>query len=214
MNSATDQLLVLVLLINILILGTRRTRVAIRAIAAQGVVLGILPLLVHAANAHILLITLIVLLAKGGLIPWLLFGALKRVDFGEDVAPFLGYTGNILAGALAMMLAFVFAARLPLAPMHQGLLTVPAALATILAGFIALASRRKAINQVIGYLLLENGIFIFGLLLTEAMPLMVEAGAILDLIAGIFVMGIIINQISREFSSIDTSRLTALREVE
>ncbi|HEY4745042.1 MAG TPA: hydrogenase [Desulfuromonadaceae bacterium] len=214
MNSATDQLLVLVLLINILILGTRRTRVAIRAIAAQGVVLGILPLLVHAANAHILLITLIVLLAKGVLIPWLLFGALKRVDFGEDVAPFLGYTGNILAGALAMMLAFVFAARLPLAPMHQGLLTVPAALATILAGFIALASRRKAINQVIGYLLLENGIFIFGLLLTEAMPLMVEAGAILDLIAGIFVMGIIINQISREFSSIDTSRLTALREVE
>jgi len=67
---------------------------------------------------------------------------------------------------------------------------------------------------VLGYLLLENGIFIFSLLLTESMPAMVEAGAILDLIAGIFVMGIIINQISREFSSIDTSRLTALREVE
>ena len=214
MNSAADQLLVLVLLINILILGTRRTRVAIRAIAAQGVVLGILPLLIHAANAHILLITLFVLLAKGVLIPWLLLGALKKVDFGEDLEPFLGYAGNILAGALAMVLAFVFAARLPLAPMHQGLLTVPAALATILAGFIALASRRKAINQVIGYLLLENGIYIFGLLLTEAMPLMVEAGALLDLIVGIFVMGIIINQISREFSSIDTSRLTALREVE
>ena len=214
MNSAADQLLVLVLLINILILGTRRTRVAIRAIAAQGVVLGILPLLIHAANAHILLITLFVLLAKGVLIPWLLLGALKKVDFGEDLEPFLGYAGNILAGALAMVLAFVFAARLPLAPMHQGLLTVPAALATILAGFIALASRRKAINQVIGYLLLENGIYIFGLLLTEAMPLMVEAGAILDLIVGIFVMGIIINQISREFSSIDTSRLSALREVE
>lgn len=214
MNSATDQLLVLVLLINIFILGTRRTRVAIRAIAAQGIVLGTLPLLVHSVNPHILLITLIVLLAKGILIPWLLFGALKRVDFEEEVEPFLGYTGNILAGALAMVLAFVFADRLPLAPMHQGLLTVPAALATLLAGFIALASRRKAINQVIGYLLLENGIFIFGLLLTEAMPLMVEAGAILDLIVGIFVMGIIINQISREFSSIDTSRLTALREVE
>jgi hydrogenase-4 component E len=67
---------------------------------------------------------------------------------------------------------------------------------------------------VIGYLLLENGIFIFGLLLTDSMPLMVEAGALLDLIAGIFVMGIIINQISREFSSIDTSRLSTLREVE
>ncbi len=214
MNSVADQLLVLVLLINILILGTRRTHVAIRAIATQGVVLGILPLMVHTIHFHTLLITLFVLLAKGLFIPWLLFGARSKVDFGEDVEPFLGYTGNVLAGALAMVLAFVFAVRLPLAPMHQGLLTVPASLATILAGFIALASRRKAINQVISYLLLENGIFIFSLLLTESMPAMVEAGALLDLIAGIFVMGIIINQISREFSSIDTSRLTALREVE
>ena len=214
MNSAPDQLLVLVLLINILILGTHRTRVAIRAIATQGIVLGVLPLMVHSFHSHILIVTLFVLLAKGVCIPWLLFGALKKVDFSEHMQPFLGYTGNIIAGALATVVAFAFAARLPLAPIHQGLLTVPASLATILTGFIALASRRKAINQVIGYLLLENGIFIFGLLLTESMPLMVEAGALLDLIAGIFVMGIIIKQIGREFSSMDTSRMTALREVD
>lgn len=214
MNSAPDQLLVLVLLINILVLGTHRTHVAIRAIATQGIVLGMLPLLIHGIHSHILIITLFVLLAKGVCIPWLLFGALKKVDFSEHMQPFLGYTGNIIAGALATVLAFAFAARLPLAPIHQGLLAVPAALATILTGFVALASRRKAINQVIGYLLLENGIFIFGLLLTESMPLMVEAGALLDLIAGIFVMGIIIKQIGREFSSIDTSRMTALREVD
>jgi hydrogenase-4 component E len=214
MNSAPDQLLVLVLLINILILGTHRTQVAIRAIAAQGIVLGMLPLLINGFQSHILIITLFVLLAKGLCIPWLLFGALKKVNFSEHMEPYLGYSGNIIAGALATLLAFAFAAKLPLAPVHQGLLTVPAALATILTGFIALASRRKAINQVVGYLLLENGIFIFGLLLTESMPLMVEAGALLDLIAGIFVMGIIIKQIGREFSSSDTSRMTALREVE
>jgi hydrogenase-4 component E len=214
MNSLADQLLVLVLLINILILGTRRTHVAIRAIAAQGIILGILPSMLHPVNLHILFITLFTVLAKGFVIPWLLFGARKQVDMGEDLEPFLGYTGNIMAGALAMFLAFVFAERLPLAQIHQGVLTVPASLATILAGFIALASRRKAINQVIGYLLLENGIFIFSLLLTVTMPLMVEAGVLLDLIAGIFVMGIIINQISREFSSIDTSRLNALREID
>jgi hydrogenase-4 component E len=79
-------------------------------------------------------------------------------------------------------------------------------------GCLLLISRKKAISQVTGYLILENGIFIFGLLLTEAMPLMVEAGALLDLLVGIFVMGIIINQISQEFSSIDTSRLTSLKE--
>ncbi|MBC8016979.1 MAG: hydrogenase [Verrucomicrobia bacterium] len=214
MNSAADQLLVFVLLINILVLGTHRTSVAIRAIAAQGIVLGLLPLLTHPFHSHILIITLFVLLAKGLFIPGLLLNALKKIEFGEDLPPFFGYSGNILMGAVATVLAFIFAAKLPLAAQHQGLLIVPAALATILTGFIAIASRRKAINQVVGYLMLENGIFIFGLLLTESMPLMVEAGALLDLIAGIFVMGIIINQISREFSSIDTGRMTALREVE
>jgi hydrogenase-4 component E len=59
---------------------------------------------------------------------------------------------------------------------------------------------------------MENGIFIFGLLLAEAMPIMVEAGALLDLLVGTFVMGIVINQISREFSSLDTSLLTSLKE--
>jgi hydrogenase-4 component E len=210
-NTAADQLLVFVLLINILILGTRRTKVAIRAIAAQGIVLGLLPMMTHSFQSHILIITIIVLLAKGVCIPWLLLGALKKIESKEDLQPIFGYSGNIMAGAVTTVLAFVFAAKLPLAAIHQGLLIVPA---TILAGFIAIANRRKAINQVVGYLMLENGIFIFGLLLTEAMPLMVEAGALLDLIAGIFVMGLIIKQINREFSSIDTSRMTALREVE
>jgi hydrogenase-4 component E len=214
MNAAADQLLVLVLLINILVLGTHRTSVAIRSIATQGIVLGLLPLMTHPFETHTLIITLFVLLAKGIFIPLLLLNALKKVPSGESLKPFFGYSGNILTGAIATVLAFIFAARLPLATQHQGLLIVPAALATILTGFIAIASRRKAINQVVGYLMLENGIFIFGLLLAESMPLMVEAGALLDLIAGIFVMGIIISQISREFSSIDTSRMTALREVE
>jgi len=73
-------------------------------------------------------------------------------------------------------------------------------------------TRRKAITQVVGYLILENGIFIFGILLSEAMPLMVEAGFLLDMMVGIFVMGIVINQINREFSTMNTERLSALKE--
>jgi hydrogenase-4 component E len=106
----------------------------------------------------------------------------------------------------------VFAQKLPLAPEHRDLLFVPASIATLMTGFLILTTRKKAISQVIGYLVLENGIFIFGLLLAEAMPFMVEAGALLDLLVGIFVMGIVINHISREFSTVDTSRLQTLRE--
>ena len=65
---------------------------------------------------------------------------------------------------------------------------------------------------MLGYLVLENGIFIFGLLLLEAMPFLVEVGVLLDLFVGVFVMGIIINHINREFSSVSTEQLSALKE--
>ena len=75
-----------------------------------------------------------------------------------------------------------------------------------------LTTRRTALTQVLGYLIFENGVFAFGILLTEAMPLMVEAGILLDLLVAIFVMGIVINQINREFSSMNMEDLSSLRE--
>jgi hydrogenase-4 component E len=78
--------------------------------------------------------------------------------------------------------------------------------------FLLLVSRRKAITQVLGYLMLENGIFVIGVLLSDALPLMVEAGVLLDLLVAVFVMGIVMNHISREFSTINTERLSALKE--
>ena len=212
MNSFTDQLLVLVMLINFLALGSSRIAIAIRSVAIQGVVLGLLPGIIHAFSWHLLIISGGLIVAKGVLIPWLLTGAIKRAEIKREIEPFIGYVATLILGAVFTAMAFLFAEKLPLLPEHQGLLFVPAAIATLLTGFLILTTRRKAINQVIGYLILENGIFIFGLLLTEAMPVMVEAGALLDLLVAIFVMGIIINHISREFSSIDTSRLTALKE--
>jgi hydrogenase-4 component E len=89
---------------------------------------------------------------------------------------------------------------------------VPASLATVWAGFLMLTTRKKAIMQVLGYLILENGIFLFGLLLLEAMPFLVEVGILLDLFTGVFVMGITIFHINREFSSISTEHLTGLKE--
>lgn len=212
MNSFTDQLLVLVMLINFMALGSSRIAISIRGVAVQGVALGLLPGIIHNFSWHLILISVGIIVAKGVFIPWLLTGAIKKAEIKREVEPFIGYVATLLLGAVFTALAFLFAEKLPLLPDHQGLLFVPAAIATLLTGFLVLTTRRKAINQVIGYLILENGIFIFGLLLTETMPVMVEAGALLDLLVGIFVMGIIINHISREFSSIDTSRLTALKE--
>ena len=212
MISLADQLLVLVLLINFISLGTSRLIFSIRAVAAQGVILGILPGLIHPFSWHLVGITVVIIAAKGFVIPLLLNRAVRSAEIKREVEPFLGYVPTLLLGALFTALSFGFAGKLPLHPDHQNYMFVPASIATLMSGFLILTTRRKAISQVIGYLVLENGIFIFGLLLAEAMPVMVEAGALLDLLVGTFVMGIVINHISREFSSLDTSRLTSLKE--
>ncbi len=212
MISLADQLLVLVLLINFISLGTSRLIFSIRAVAAQGVILGILPGLIHPFSWHLVGITVVIIGVKGFVIPQMLGRAVRSAEIKREVEPFLGYVPTLLLGAVFTALSFGFAGRLPMLPEHHNYMFVPASIATLMTGFLILTTRRKAISQVIGYLILDNGIFIFGLLLAGAMPVMVEAGALLDLLVGTFVMGIVINQISREFSSLDTSLLTSLKE--
>ena len=131
---------------------------------------------------------------------------------GREIEPIVGYVPSLLLGAAATGAAIVFARTLPLAPGDRGSLLVPASLATVLTGLLLLVTRRKAITQVVGYLVLENGIFIMGLTLVEAMPFLVEVGVLLDLFTGVFVMGIIIFHINREFASTSTEHLTELKD--
>jgi hydrogenase-4 component E len=142
----------------------------------------------------------------------MLFHAMREVVIRREVEPIVGFVASLLLGAVGTALAVLFSKTLPLADQHVGSLIVPAALSTVLTGFLILTTRVKAITQVVGYLILENGVFIFGLLLVEAMPFLVELGVLLDLFVAIFVMGIIINKISREFSTVSTRKLSALKE--
>jgi len=213
MTQPRDLLLVLVILMNFLALGTSGLRVCIRAVAIQGALLSVLPLLVHREPGwNALLMAAGAALLKGFLIPRLLLKAMRDVHITHEVEPYVGFVPSLLLCALGTALALLFAGSLPLAPEHAGSLLVPASLATLFSGFLLLTTRRKAIAQVVGYLVLENGVFVFGLLLIEAMPFMVEVGVLLDLLVGIFVMGIVLNHIRREFSSLDTEFLAGLRE--
>jgi hydrogenase-4 component E len=213
MHALAGPLLVVVLLLNFFLLGTSRLQAVINASAMQGVLLGILTLCVHEGfGVWMVIITVVTLLVKGALIPGMLLRALRDAAIRREVEPFIGFLPCLLFGALGTGASLIFARTLPLAQEHMGSLLVPAALATVWTGFLVLTTRRKAITQVVGYLVLENGIFIMGLTLLQAMPFMVEMGALLDLFVGIFVMGIILNHIRREFSSLDTAHLSALKE--
>lgn len=214
MNTGTLNLLIGVAMgLNLLALGSGRLPSLIRVAAAQGVVLGLMPLLLEARFTWAVLATAAVTAAvKGGVIPWLLRRAMRAANIDRDLDPLIGFIPSILLGAGGTIAAVALARRVPLLPEHRDLLLVAGCIASVLTGFLLLICRSKAISQVCGYLILDNGIYIFGLLLIHAMPLMVEAGILLDLIVGVFVIGIIVDRIQRAFDSLDTRMLTALHE--
>ena len=213
MNKLSELLLVGVLLLNFLMLGRGRLRAVIACAAIQGWLLGLLLLVVHETlELRLVALALAAIALKGVLIPALLLRALRVAGIRREVEPLIGFTPSLLLAAVGTGVAVLFAGTLPLAPQHAHSLVVPASLATVLAGFLLLTTRRKAITQVVGYLTLENGIFLFGLTLLEAMPALVEIGVLLDVVVGIFVMGIVMDHINREFSTIDTEKLSSLRD--
>jgi hydrogenase-4 component E len=213
MNQILDPLLIVALALNFVALGVSRIRGVINAVALQGILLGLFPLFIHTdIGLRGVLLVLVTMFLKGFIIPAFLIRAMREANIQHEVRPVVNYMTSLLLGAVGTGLAMVFSNSLQLAGEHTDLLLVPASLATVWTGFLMLTTRQKAIMQVVGYLLLENGIFLFGLLLLEPMPFIVEIGVLLDLFTGVFVMGIIIHHISREFSSISTEHLTELKE--
>lgn len=213
-RHAIDVILVLVLLQSFLVLGSSRLGAGIRAIALQGALLGILPLLLPNGGwtIHILALAFGMLSLKGVLFPRLLFHAIRDTSMRREMDPLLGFTASLLAGATVTVMAFLLASRLPPLPGTASPLLVPSALATILLSLVVLVSRTKALTQVLGYLMLENGIFTFGLVLLHDMPLLIEIGVLLDLFVGVFVMGIVVYHINQEFDHIDSYHLTTLKD--
>jgi hydrogenase-4 component E len=213
MYRFVDPLLIIVLAANFVALGVSRIRGVINAVAVQGILLGILTLFVQPElGVRGILLIAVTIGLKGVVIPGFLVHAMREARIQHEVNPAVNFMSSLLLGAAGTGLAILFSYTLPLADAHTHLLLVPASLATVWTGFLMLTTRKKAIMQVLGYLVLENGIFLFGLLLLEAMPFLVEAGVLLDLFTAVFVMGIIIHHISREFASISTEHLAELKE--
>jgi hydrogenase-4 component E len=206
--------LICIALTNFALLGSSRLSACIRLVALQGVLLGFLTLAVPGSalsvRAPILALTSTGL--KGIAFPWLLWRALRDADVRREVEPFIGQSPSLLLGALVLAASFSLAARLP--PPTPGLspLAVPIAFFTILMGFFLIVSRKTALSQVLGYLVLENGIYAFGVGVVEGTPMLVELGVLLDLLVAVLVMGIVVFHIGREFDHIDTDQLTVLRD--
>ena len=209
-----DTALILMVFLGLCLLGTGRLGAIIQIFAFQSFVLSLMPLLSHPSDigVHHAGMALATLILKVFFIPYFLFWAIRHVAIRREMKPLIGYGTTLLLGGLFIAGTFLFSSSLELPLKTVSQLWVPSAFSMIAMGFLILISRGKAISQVIGYLVMENGIFLFALLLIEKMPLVVEMGILLDVFVGVFVMGIVVNHINEEFDHTNITRLTTLKD--
>lgn len=210
MQSLSELVLLLIVLSDFAVLGTSRMSACIRAVALQGALLGLLSFVQDPKSMHAVALGLGTIVVKAFVLPSFLRWAIREAAVRREVEPLVGYMGSILLGVVAVSVSFAVAATFP-GDASVGLL-IPVALTTVIIGLLVLITRSKAVTQVVGYLMLENGVYLFGLTQVRRVPFLVEAGVLLDIFVGVFIMGIVVFHINREFDSISSTELTELRE--
>ncbi len=213
MEATADRLMLVLILSDIALLGARRLGRAIALAALQGLLVGALALAVHrgALGGRTVLLALLGFGLRGILFPFLLRLVARRAGGDHELEPYVGYGPSLLFGIAMLAGAMALGARLPLPERMLPALLVPTALFTMLTGLFLVVARRKALTQCLGYVVLENGIYGFGVAAVPEVPALVELGALLDLFLAVLVMGIAVYRITAEFDHMDTDRLDALR---
>lgn len=216
MESTADRLMLLLILSDLALLGTRRLVRVILIAAFQGLLIGALALAAHEGPLTLRALWLagLGLGLRGLVFPWLLRMVVRRTGadrFEHRLQPYVGYGPSLLLGIAMLGGAMALGARLPLPAATLSGLVVPAALFTMFTGLFLVIARRKALRQCLGYVILENGIYAFGVAAVGDVPALVELGALLDLFLAVLVMGVAVYRITEEFDHMDTDRLDVLR---
>jgi hydrogenase-4 component E len=214
MDSLREVLLLGLCFLNFLLLATSQLKACVQRVALQGLVVGCLPLLVHSSQSslHLVLLAAASIAIKAGVFPWFLMNAIREVKMRRENQPPLSLFLSLMAGVGALCFFLWLGTTLPTPGRAISSLTIPAGFFTVACGFILLIGRRLALLQVVGYLVLENGIYVLGVTLALEQPLLVETGILLDVFVAVFVMGVMVFHIQREFDHIDTEQLSLLRD--
>ncbi len=213
MINVVDTILTLVLLSVLFSFGSSRLPALIKVLAFQGVVVSIVPLFLgHAMSTGSVAFTLATLLIRGIGIPVYVYLAIRRVAIEREVEPIVGYHASLLAGLLLIVGAIFAAGKFDLPTTGNHTLLVPTAITLIVAGMFLLMARRNAIAMVLGYIMMENGIYLVGTGFSVRAHHIVEFGILLDVLAGVMIMAIVLRNIKRTFDDVDTALLRTLKE--
>lgn len=213
MIHAVDTILSLVLLSILFSFGSSRLPGLIKVLAFQGLAVSIVPLAIgHDLTIGGTIFTVVTMLIRGLAIPLLLYLVIKRVDIKREVEPIVGYHASLLVGLLVIVAATYISRRFNVPLAGANMLLLPTAITLLAAGMFLLMARRNAIAMVIGYIMMENGIYLVGTTFSIRAHHIVEFGILLDVLAGVMIMAVMLQNIKQTHDDVDTALLRTLKE--
>jgi hydrogenase-4 component E len=212
--QVVNLLAALLLLISFAMLSQRRIVGLVTLFAWQGAALSTSTAIVawSTGQPHLYWSAALTLALKVVVMPRFFYRIVRRLAVNRDVEPMINIPTTMLIGIVLVIFAFNLA--LPISQMAGTVTrsTLGIAMACVLLAFLMMITRRKAITQVIGFLSMENGLFFAATSATYGMPLVVELGVALDVLVGVFVLGIFFFQIRETFDSMDLKHMEKLKE--
>ena len=203
-----------ILLTAVLTLWRRDLAAIIRLLMVQGVLIAGLALLLGITenSVELYLAALGVGVLKAGVLPTILRRVLADSGEVRETAPLVNVTSSLLAAAVLTLVAYVVSGPLVALAPSAATRALPVGIAVVLLGFFMLVTRRRALSQVVGFLLLDNGITVTAFLATSGVPLVVELGVSLDVLLVVIVLQIVAARMRMAFGSTDLDGLSELRD--
>jgi len=210
--SITDFISVCMLLSVVALNSVRRIETCLRAYTLNSLLLALLMGVsaFYLNVAHLYIAAIVTLATKGLVIPHLLRKVVKSLKVTREVEP---YINTPLSLVISSILVVVVYSSLSKGIFIEGFAenTLKVSVSIILISLFIMMSRKKAITQVIGLLMMENGLFLAGFSLTYGMPTVIELGVLFDMLMGVIILGVFLSQIKKAFVSVDLDKLTTLK---
>ncbi len=204
----------LLLLLSFAMLAQRRVRSLVNLFTAQGATLVVSTVIVawSSGQHHLYYSAAMTLALKVLLLPAILHRLIRRLEVQWDTETLVNIPTVLLIGLLVVIFSFGLAQ--PISQFADTITrsTLGIAIAVVLLAFLMMITRRKAVSQVVGFLAMENGLFFAATSATYGMPMVVELGIALDVLVGVFILGIFFFQIREQFESLDLHHLETLKE--
>ncbi|MEI7503333.1 MAG: hypothetical protein WCJ61_08605 [Paludibacter sp.] len=205
--------LLIIFLISLFYLSiANRMTTYINVLALQGILLFFVAFLElkHINTLNLILILLETIIFKSLAVPMFLKYVLKRNNITREAEPYLPNFVSLIITTIIVVTTIVLSNTMEESKLDKIFFVV--ALSTLFTGLYFIASRRKIITHVMGYLIIENGVFVLSLAVGSEMPVLVNLGIMLDIFASVLILGIFLNKIGDVFKDIDVSQLTNLKD--